>query len=168
MPATPTSLLVANRGEVAVRVVRAAAELGIRTVAVHAEDDAASLHVRLADDAHALVGTGVAAYLDGGQLVDLAEAAGCDAVHPGWGFLSEDAGFARLCADRGLTFVGPRPEVLERFGDKARARALAVELGVPVARGTDGATSVMMPKRLGTSSPRVRWLPRMWTRTSAT
>ena len=136
------SLLVANRGEIAVRVLRAAGELGLRTVAVHSEDDARSLHVRLADEVRPLRGSGPAAYLDAGQLVEAATAAGCDAVHPGYGFLSESEGFARACAEAWLTFVGPRPDVLALFGDKAAGRALAGRCGVPVLPGTDGPTSL--------------------------
>ncbi|WP_026404278.1 carboxyl transferase domain-containing protein [Actinomadura rifamycini] len=135
-------ILVANRGEIAVRIARAAARLGVRAVAVHARDDAGSLHTRIADAAHELPGEGVAAYLDAERLVEAARATGCDAVHPGYGFLSENAGFARRCAEDGLTFIGPRPELLELFGDKARARALAVELGVPVVPGTEAATTL--------------------------
>jgi acetyl/propionyl-CoA carboxylase alpha subunit len=137
-----TCLLVANRGEIAIRVIRAAAELGIQTVAVYSEDDAASLHVRKADAARRLAGQGAAAYLDAEQIVRVALEAGCDAVHPGYGFLSENAAFARRCAGAGLTFVGPQPEVLDLFGDKARARAMAQELGVPVLQGTPGPTSL--------------------------
>jgi acetyl/propionyl-CoA carboxylase alpha subunit/acetyl-CoA carboxylase carboxyltransferase component len=141
MPVRPlTRLLIANRGEIAVRIVRAAAELGIASVAVCSTDDADALHVRLADEAWALGGTGPAAYLDAGRLVAAAAEAGCDAVHPGYGFLSEQAAFARLCEDAGLAFVGPQPDVLERFGDKAVARALAAGLGVPVLAGTEGPT----------------------------
>ncbi|WP_067482286.1 acetyl-CoA carboxylase family protein [Actinomadura hibisca] len=137
-----SGILVANRGEIAVRIVRAAAALGERAVAVHARDDAGSLHVARADAARGLPGEGAAAYLDGAAIVAAALAEGCDAVHPGYGFLSENSGFARRCAEAGLTFIGPRPEVLELFGDKARARAHARENGVPVLPGTTGATSL--------------------------
>jgi acetyl/propionyl-CoA carboxylase alpha subunit/acetyl-CoA carboxylase carboxyltransferase component len=135
-------LLIANRGEIAIRVARSAAELGLATVAVYAEDDAASLHVRRADEAVALKGLGAAAYLDIGQIVEAAKASGADAVHPGYGFLSENAALARACAEAGLTFVGPSPEVLELFGDKTAALTLATSLGVPTLPGTRGATSL--------------------------
>ena len=138
----PRSLLVANRGEIAIRVMRAAAELGIHTVAVFSEDDARSLHTRNADEARALSGTGAAAYLDIEQIVAIAKAAGCDAIHPGYGFLSENARFARRAAEEGIKFVGPRAEILELFGDKVRARALAERVGVPLLPGTAGATSL--------------------------
>ncbi|MHB8381644.1 MAG: carboxyl transferase domain-containing protein [Candidatus Binataceae bacterium] len=136
------SLLIANRGEIAIRIIRAAAELGIGTVAIFSEDDAASLHVRRADDARALPGSGVAAYLDAEQIIAAAKDAGCDAIHPGYGFLSENAEFARRCAAAGICFVGPRPEILDLFGDKLQARALAQRCGVPVLRGTTAATSL--------------------------
>jgi pyruvate carboxylase len=126
------SLLIANRGEIAIRISRAAAELGIRTVAIFSEDDARSLHTRKADEARALTGIGVAAYLDIEQIVAIAKAAGCDAIHPGYGFLSENAGFARRVAEAEIKFVGPRADVLELFGDKVRARAFAERLGVPL------------------------------------
>ncbi len=135
-------LLVANRGEIAIRIMRSAAELGIRTVAVHSADDAQSLHTRCADEVRALDGTGVAAYLDGPQLVAVAKEAGCDAIHPGYGFLSENASFARLCAEAGITFVGPRPETRDLFGDKAAARRFAARCEVPVIPGTSGQTSL--------------------------
>src|SRR5215475_9917809 len=125
----PKNLLVANRGEIAIRVMRAAAELGVPTVAVFSEDDAQSLHTRKADEVHALRGKGAAAYLDIDQLVAVAQAVKCDAIHPGYGFLSEHAAFARRCAQEGITFVGPRAEMLELFGDKVQARALAVKTG---------------------------------------
>ena len=133
-------LLIANRGEIAIRIARAAAELGIHTVAIHAEDDARSLHVRAADEARALSGVGVAAYLDIEQVVRVAQEARCDAIHPGYGFLSENAAFARRCAEAGITFVGPRPEHLDLFGDKTSARDLAVREGVPVLPGTSAPT----------------------------
>ena len=135
-------LLIANRGEIAVRVARTAAEMGLESVAVFSEDDAASLHVKRADAAVPLTGSGPAAYLDIAQVVQAARTAACDAVHPGYGFLSETAALARACADAGLIFVGPSPETLELFGDKARARALAQSCGVPVLAGADGPTSL--------------------------
>jgi len=134
---TITSLLIANRGEIAIRIARAAADLGIRTVAVFSEDDARSLHTRTADASHALPGSGAAAYLDIAAIVAAARATGCDAIHPGYGFLAESATFARACGEAGITFVGPAVELLELFGDKARARRAAVAAGVPVLRGLD-------------------------------
>ena len=135
-------LLIANRGEIAVRIARTAAEMGFATVAVFSEDDAASLHIRRTDTAHALKGAGPAAYLDIGQIVAAAKATACDAIHPGYGFLSENADFARACAEADLTFVGPARETLALFGDKGRARALAQECGVPVLAGTNGPTTL--------------------------
>ena len=135
-------LLIANRGEIAIRIARAASELGLVSVAVHSEDDARSLHLRMADEVVALKGSGAAAYLDMDGIIAAAKETGCDAIHPGYGFLSENAAFAAKCAEAGLAFVGPRPEVLDRFGDKAKARALAAECGVPLLDGTSGATSL--------------------------
>lgn len=132
-----TKLLIANRGEIAIRIARAAAELGIATVAVFSEDDARSLHVRRTDKSRALRGAGAAAYLDIEQLIAAAKAEGCDAVHPGYGFLSENARFARRCAEEGIVFIGPAPDILQLFGDKAQARALAERHDVPVAHGID-------------------------------
>ena len=134
-------LLVANRGEIAIRIMRAAAELGMPTVAVAPADDAGSLHTGKADEAVTLDGRGAAAYLDIDQIVAAAVDTGCDALHPGYGFLAENAELARRCAEAGLVFVGPRVETLALFGDKARARAAAVDAGVPVIRGTDHAVS---------------------------
>ena len=135
------SVLIANRGEIAIRIARAAADLGMYSVAVHSEDDAASLHTRVADEARALEGSGVMAYLDIGRLVEVALEAGCDAVHPGYGFLAESAEFARRCAEAGLVFVGPTTEQLGLFGDKGRARAAATAAGVPTLRGLDRAVT---------------------------
>ena len=137
-----TSLLVANRGEIAIRIARAAAELGLRTVAIFSEDDAQSLHTQKMDDALPLQGRGAAAYLDIEQILALAAQAGCDAIHPGYGFLSENAEFAGRCAEAGLTFVGPRAETLALFGDKGQARSLAERCDVPILPGTSGPTSV--------------------------
>ncbi len=135
-------LLIANRGEIAIRIAEAAAAAGMESVAVFAEDDGASLHRYRADRAVALSGTGAGAYLDAAQLVAVAQAEGCDAVHPGYGFLSEDPAFARACAQAGLTFVGPPPEALALFADKASARRLAEAVGVPVIEGSAEAVTV--------------------------
>ena len=132
-------LLIANRGEIAVRIVRAAQDLGLPCVAVFSADDAGALHTLLADEAAPLAATGPAAYLDAAALIAVAQRLGCDAVHPGYGFLSERADFALACVDAGLTFVGPTPQQLALFGDKARARALAAEHGVPLLPGTGAA-----------------------------
>ena len=147
-------LLIANRGEIAVRIARTAAERDIETVGVYGTDDARSLHVRRVDDARPLAGAGPAAYLDADAILALARDAGATAIHPGYGFLSESAAFARRCADAGITFVGPRPEALELFGDKGRARALARALDVPVPAGTDGATSLDDARAFAASLPK--------------
>ncbi|BEP89634.1 hypothetical protein GmRootV77_47080 [Variovorax sp. V77] len=137
-----SKVLIANRGEIAVRLVRALRDLGIASVAVHARDDAAALHVQLADVAVALDATGPSAYLDVAALIAVAKAQGCDAVHPGYGFLSERADFAQACADAGPVFIGPTPEQLGLFGDKARARELAAQCDVPVMPGSAGAVTL--------------------------
>lgn len=129
-------MLIANRGEIAIRIARAGAALGLETVALHPADDAGARHVLSADQAIELPGRGAAAYLDIEAVIAAAKAAGCGLVHPGYGFLSESAAFASRCAQEGLCFIGPAPQVLARLGDKAQARALARELGVPVVDGT--------------------------------
>ena len=121
-----TKLLVANRGEIAIRVMRAASELGIRTAAIYSEDDGASLHTRKADEAFALLGRGAPAYLDAEQIVALAKQQGCDAIHPGYGFLSENASFARLCGAQGIVFVGPSTTAALRRRPERVARRMAV------------------------------------------
>ena len=142
MTAPYTSLLIANRGEIAIRIARACADLGIRSVAVHAEDDAASLHTRQADLSIALRGRGSAAYLDSQQLIALAREQQCEAIHPGYGFLAENADFAHACQASGIAFIGPSASVLERFGDKAAARALAERCAVPLVRGINQAVTL--------------------------
>ncbi|GGC91514.1 carboxyl transferase domain-containing protein [Halopseudomonas salina] len=135
-------LLIANRGEIAIRLARAAAELDIPTLAIYAEDDSESLHVRKADQAVALSGRGASAYLDAAQIIAIAREHGCDAIHPGYGFLSENADFARRCHSAGIVFIGPDASVLDTFGDKASARRLASQCGVPLGQGTNQATSL--------------------------
>ncbi len=135
-------VLIANRGEIAVRIAGALAELGVESVAIYASDDSDSLHVKAADRALALPGRGVAAYLNINSIIAAGKEAGCVAVHPGYGFLSESAEFARACEAAGLSFVGPTPDMLEKLGDKAAARALALKLGVPLLSGTNKATSL--------------------------
>jgi len=135
-------VLVANRGEIALRLVRAVHDLGAASVAVYADDDAQAPHVRLAGEAVALGTGGPAAYLDIPRVIAIAKQAGCDAVHPGYGFLSERADFAQACAQAGLAFIGPTVEQLSLFGDKARARALAQQCGVPLMPGSEGAVTL--------------------------
>ncbi len=139
-------LLIANRGEIAIRISRAAAGLNIPTVAVYPEDDIDSLHTKKADSAVVLKGAGAAAYLDIDQIINVAKQSGCDAIHPGYGFLSENADFARKCEVAGLIFVGPRTETLEILGDKAKARTLAQRCGVPVLKGSAGLVTVAQAK----------------------
>jgi acetyl/propionyl-CoA carboxylase alpha subunit/acetyl-CoA carboxylase carboxyltransferase component len=135
-------LLIANRGEIAIRIARTAAEMGIETLAIYSEDDAASLHTKKTNEARGLIGKGPAPYLDIEQIVTIAKDAGADAIHPGYGFLAENAEFARACAKAGIAFVGPSPEALELFGDKHRARELAEVVKVPVLPGTHGGITV--------------------------
>ena len=137
-----SKLLIANRGEIAIRIARAAAALGIESQAVYSEDDAQSLHVRRADAARPLPGRGARAYLDIASLIDAAGKTGCTGLHPGYGFLSESAALASACAEAGLVFVGPSPETLAALGDKAQARIMAQECDVPILSGTTGPTSL--------------------------
>jgi acetyl/propionyl-CoA carboxylase alpha subunit/acetyl-CoA carboxylase carboxyltransferase component len=135
-------VLIANRAEIAIRIIESAALEGLATVAVYTRDDRETAHVARAGEAVELPGTGVAGYLDIEAVTEAAVSAGADVIHPGYGFLAEDPAFARRCAERGLTFVGPPAQALEAFGDKSRARALAAAAGIPVSRGTGGATSL--------------------------
>jgi acetyl-CoA carboxylase biotin carboxylase subunit len=131
-------LLIANRGEIAVRVIRACRELGIPTVAVYSDCDRAARHVRDADQAvHVGPSPAAESYLRIDRLIEAAKATGADAVHPGYGFLAENAVFAQACADAGLTFIGPTPKAIESMGSKTGAREVAIAAGVPVVPGTD-------------------------------
>src|SRR3954454_6238187 len=130
-------VLIANRGEIAVRVARACRDEGLASVAVYADPDRDAVHVRSADEAYALMGsTPGETYLDVAKVLDVAKRSGADAVHPGYGFLSENAGFATAVIDAGLTWIGPPPSAIDALGDKVKARHIAAEVGAPLAPGT--------------------------------
>jgi len=135
-------ILIANRGEIAVRIIRACAEMGIRSVAVYSEADRKALHVKRADEAHSLGSDPLEGYLSPHKMVQIAVATGCDALHPGYGFLAENPELARLCAERGIAFIGPKPSVISQMGDKTLARQAMLKAGVPCTPGTDELTSL--------------------------
>ncbi len=145
-----TRLLIANRGEIALRIHRAAHEMGIETVAVHSTADADAMHVRLADHA-VCIGPPSAtdSYLNVANIISAAEIAGCDAVHPGYGFLSENANFAEIVEAHDLKWIGPKPEHIRTMGDKVEAKRTAGKLGLPLVPGSDGAlTSIEAAKKV--------------------
>ncbi len=131
-------ILIANRGEIAVRIVRACAEMGIRSVAIYSDADRYALHVKRADESYNVGSDPLAGYLNARQLVNLAVETGCDALHPGYGFLSENPELARICAERGIRFIGPSADVIARMGDKTEARRAMIAAGVPVTPGSAG------------------------------
>ena len=131
-------VLIANRGEIAVRIIRACAEAGVRSVAIYTEPDRYGLHVKRADEAYSLGEDPLRGYLDPAGIVSLAVQTGCDAIHPGYGFLSENPDFARLCEEKGITFIGPSSSVIHNMGDKTQARDSMRAAGVPITPGSDG------------------------------
>ncbi|MDI1230501.1 MAG: acetyl-CoA carboxylase biotin carboxylase subunit [Methylobacter sp.] len=130
-------ILIANRGEIAVRIIRACTEMGIRSVAIYSDADRFALHVKKADESYCIGSEPVASYLNIYALVDLAAATGCDAIHPGYGFLSENAQFAKVCKERGIIFIGPDADVIHRMGDKTEARKAMIAADIPVTPGSD-------------------------------
>ena len=138
------AVLIANRGEIAVRVARACRELGVRSVAVHSEADAGAMHVRMADEAHLLGPTPPAeSYLNIPRILEVAEQAGVDAIHPGYGFLSENAKFAEIVEAHDIAWIGPKPEHIRTMGDKVAAKKTAGALGLPLVPGSDGAVETV-------------------------
>jgi pyruvate carboxylase subunit A len=131
-------ILIANRGEIAVRIIRACAEMGIRSVVIYSEADRFALHVKKADESYCIGSEPLAGYLNAYGLVNLAATTSCDAIHPGYGFLSENAQFARACKERGIIFIGPEADVIHRMGDKTEARKAMIAAGIPVTPGTEG------------------------------
>lgn len=131
-------ILIANRGEIAVRIVRACSEMGIKSVAIYTDADRRALHVKKADEAYSLGSDPVAGYLNAHNIVNIATAAGCDALHPGYGFLSENPELAEICAKRGIAFIGPSGAVIRQMGDKIQARAAMTKAGVPCTPGSEG------------------------------
>jgi len=159
------SILIANRGEIACRVIRTARALGYRTVAVFSDADAEALHVQQADAAvHIGAAPAAESYLNAVAIIEAAKRSGADAIHPGYGFLSENATFAQACLDAGLVFIGPPPEAIRAMGDKAQAKRRMHDAGVPCAPGylgdaqdlLDRADVARVVRALGAAGPRLR------------
>ncbi len=131
-------ILVANRGEIAVRIVRACAEMGIKSVGIYSDADRHALHVKKADESHSVGPDPIGGYLNAHRIVNLAVASGCDALHPGYGFLSENPQLAEICARREITFIGPSVDAIRRMGDKTAARQAMIAAGIPVVPGSEG------------------------------
>ena len=150
------SLLIANRGEIACRIIRTARALGVRTVAVYSDADAKALHVRQADEAvHIGPSPAAESYLRGDRIIEAAKATGAEAIHPGYGFLSENADFAQAVIDAGLIWVGPRPDSIRAMGLKDAAKKLMQDAGVPVTPGYMGEDQ--SPERLLAEAERIGW-----------
>lgn len=131
-------VLIANRGEIAVRIARACSELGIVSAAIYTDADRKALHVKKADEAHHVGSDPILGYLNIQNIVDLAKKTGCDAIHPGYGFLSENPAFARTCREKGIIFIGPNADIIHSMGDKIQARKTMISAGIPVTPGSDG------------------------------
>jgi acetyl-CoA carboxylase biotin carboxylase subunit len=134
-----SKILIANRGEIALRIIRACKELGIETVAVHSEADTDSLHVRFADEAICIgPAPGAQSYLNTVRILTAADISGAEAIHPGYGFLAENAEFAEMCTSNGMKFIGPNAETIRMMGNKAKAKEMMIKAGVPVVPGSEG------------------------------
>ena len=156
-------ILIANRGEIAVRILRACRELGIRSVAVFSEVDRKSLHVRLADEAYPIgPAPSGESYLRIDKLMDVARRAGCDAVHPGYGFLAENPALPRACAEAGVTFIGPSAEAMEALGSKTAGRQLARRSDVPSVPGTNDPTETVSKPALSPKTWASRFCSKPW------
>jgi len=147
-------ILVANRGEIAVRIVRACSEMGIKSVAIYSDADRHALHVKKADEAYNVGSDPVIGYLNAHNIVNLAVASGCDALHPGYGFLSENPELAEICARRGIRFIGPKAKVIRQMGDKIQARNAMIAAGIPCVPGSDGnlanvEEAILLAKKIG-------------------
>src|SRR4051812_2368071 len=138
-----SKILIANRGEIAVRIARACADMGIKSVGVYSDADRTALHVRACDEAYHLGPAPVSeSYLKGEKIIKIARKAGCDAIHPGYGFLSENAAFARSVGEAGLVWIGPPPDAIELMGSKIESKRLAEKVGVPIVPGYMGDSSI--------------------------